>query len=175
MDRVTGSETKQAIGLVTFAAAVVIASQYFAKPAFLKAFADEPKVKQGRVDAIIEYLQPRLQQGDLVQPLDWTGGAIHAMYILHARLATRYMQDYYFYHHVSNPTIQAFRKDFIEQMNKQRPRFIIAITSEDKPWPSGRDTTRSFPELQALIQLEYDQAASGEGYAIYERKKPSEH
>ena len=49
-----------------------------------------PPPKDGRVDEIVAFLQPKLRAGDTVQPLDWTGGAIHAMLILRAKIATPY-------------------------------------------------------------------------------------
>lgn len=44
--------------------------------------------KGGQVDEIAGWLKSRLQPGDLVQPLDWTGGSIHAMLLAEAELAT---------------------------------------------------------------------------------------
>ncbi|WP_347989907.1 hypothetical protein [Methylomonas sp. AM2-LC] len=124
--------------------------------------------KNGRVDDIISWLKPRLNPGDLVQPLDWTGGAIHAMLFSEAQLATRYIYDYYFYHHLSNPFIQGLRQAFICQMTQLRPRFIIDVPGEDKPWVSGVDTTREFPELRDFIAKNYKPAHQGNNYIIYE-------
>ncbi len=103
-----------------------------------------PPPKDGRVDEIAAFLQSNFKPGDLVQPLDWTGGAVHAMLIARAQLATRFVYDFHFYHHISSPYIQGLRGQFIESMKETRPRFVIQITADDKPWVSGPDTTREF-------------------------------
>ena len=125
--------------------------------------------KDGRVDEIAAWLKARLHDGDTVQPLDWTGGSIHAMLLSEARLATRFMYDYHFYHHISQPLIQDLRKSFIRQMQTKRPRFIIEVET-NKPWVSGLDSTRSFPELEEFMKRHYRVAFKGKGYSIYERK-----
>lgn len=124
--------------------------------------------KQGRVDEIAAWLSPRLQPGDRVQPLDWTGGSIHAMLIAKARLATEFLYDYHFYHHLSSPLIQALRGEFMDQLIQAKPRFIIEIETQ-KPWVSGHDTSREFPELKAFIQAGYAAVHAGDGYRIHER------
>jgi hypothetical protein len=126
--------------------------------------------KQGRVDEIAKFLELNLQPGDTVQPLDWTGGAIHAMLISGARIATPFIYDFHFYHHISNPYIQTLRHKFIAALEESSPRFIIQITSLDKPWVSGADTTREFAELESVIDEEYRIVSKGNGYTIYESK-----
>lgn len=125
--------------------------------------------KYGRVDAIADFLQEHLHEGDRVQPLDWTGGAVHAMLIARARLATPYIYDYYFYHHISNPTIQRLRADFIADLSSHPPRFIIDV--QKSPRPRGRDTSQEFPELRAFMAAHYAAVQKGEGYIIYEWQK----
>lgn len=122
--------------------------------------------KYGRVDAIAEFLQKHLTEGDRVQPLDWTGGAVHAMLIAQARLATPFIYDYYFYHHISDPTIQELRAKFIEDLSAHPPRFIIDV--QKSPRPHGRDTSNEFPELRAFIANHYTAVQNGDGYVIYE-------
>ena len=129
--------------------------------------------KGGRVDEIAKQLKARLHHGDTVQPLDWTGGSIHAMLLSEARLATKFMYDYHFYHHVSTPLIKALRSEFIDQLQTSRPKFIVAV-EEGKPWVSGLDSTRSFPELEELMNRHYVVACRGKGYLIYEINKESE-
>ncbi len=125
--------------------------------------------KGGRVDEIATWLKANLSQGDRVQPLDWTGGSIHAMLLSEARLATKFMYDYHFYHHVSAPLIQTLRSEFIEQLQAAVPRFVISVET-NKPWVSGLDSTRSFPELSEFLKMHYVVAFEGNGYLIYERK-----
>jgi len=120
----------------------------------------------GRVDEIAHYLKSNMEPGDTVQPLDFIRGAVHAMLLAKAKIATPFIYDLQFYHHISNPYIQNIRKQFITQMKEVKPRFVIRVT--DKPWPSGRDTTRDFPALDEFLQNRYHTAHEGDGYKIFE-------
>ncbi len=122
-----------------------------------------------KAEEIAGYLKPRLAPGDTVQPLDWTGGAVHGMLRSEATLATRFLYDFHFYHHVSSPYIRALRGRFISEFDAAQPRFVVEIES-DKPWVWGHDTTREFPELRRRLMARYRKALQGTGYAIYERK-----
>jgi len=127
--------------------------------------------KYGRVDEIANWLKSRLRPGDTVQPLDWTGGSIHGMLLAGAKLPTQFMYDYHFYHNVSTPYIQGLRKLFISQLRNKSPRFIIKVDNTyflRKPWVSGIDTTREFPELHKFIDDNYLIVFKGKGYQIYE-------
>jgi len=131
-----------------------------------------PPPKGGRVDAIADFLRREMRPGDTVQPLDWTGGAVHAMLLARAKIATNFIYDFHFYHHVSSPYIQSLRRRFLSQMELARPRFIVEITGPDKPWPSGADTTRNFPGLREYLRKHYRvvQAEERLEYVIYERR-----
>lgn len=124
--------------------------------------------KNGRVDEIAGWLKRNLHPSDTVQPLDWSGGSIHAMLLAKADLATHFMYDYHFYHNVSLPYIQGLRRTFISQLHETNPRFIIDVDT-NKPWVSGQDTTREFPELQQFIYQCYTVAFQANGYRIYQR------
>ncbi|MEA2700171.1 MAG: hypothetical protein QOI66_4442, partial [Myxococcales bacterium] len=131
----------------------------------------QPSVKSGQVDEMAAFLRARLRPGDTVQPLDWTGGAVHAMLIARARLATRFMYDFHFYHHVSHPFIQLLRRRFLDEFQRAQPRFVLEYFGENKPWPSGKDTTREFPELQQILATSYRVQQSGLEYRIHERRE----
>lgn len=124
--------------------------------------------KNGRVDAIARFLQLRLEPGDQVQPLDWTGGAVHAMLLAQARAATPFIYDYHFYHHLSQPYIQTLRQRFIQKLKQTEPRFMVEIQT-DKPWVTGPDTSRTFQELTDFLASHYSISTKGDGYIIYER------
>lgn len=124
--------------------------------------------KNGVPDQIAEFLNSHLKPGDKVQPLDWTGGAIHGMLIAHAPLATRFIYDFHFYHHISDPYIKNLRREFITELTSARPRFIINVF-DNKPWPSGLNTSRDFPELQSFINNYYKVVHTGITYNIFER------
>lgn len=125
--------------------------------------------KEGRVDAMAGFLVANLRPGDRVQPLDWTGGAVHAMLIAGAPLATEFISDSAFYHAVSTEYIQGLRRRFVTALASSSPRFVVEV-NKDKPWITGLDTTEEFPELRSLLASDYDVAQLGDGYTIYERK-----
>lgn len=119
---------------------------------------------------IEDFLAENLEPGDQVQPLDWTGGSLLAMLETRAPIATSYVFDFYFYHHVSDPYIQSLRSDFMIQLQESKSRFIIEVTAIDKPWVTGEDTSRDFPELRAFLNEYYSVTMEKEDYIIYERK-----
>jgi hypothetical protein len=125
--------------------------------------------ENGRVDAIANLLKSQLNAGDTVQPLASAGGIVQAMLRSEAVIATPYMEDYTFYHHVSNPYIQLLRHDFMRRMQEQKPRFIIELLK--KPDLSGPDTSTEFPELQSFIQENYVVLQENRGYAVFELKR----
>jgi hypothetical protein len=122
-----------------------------------------------RADEIGDWLRVHLRPGDTVQPLDWTGGAVNGMLLAHAPLATRFLYDYHFYHHVANPYIQQLRTQFMSQLREARPRFVIQV-NHGKPWVRGEGTTREFPQLESFLAQDYRPAFEGAGYRILERR-----
>lgn len=123
-----------------------------------------------RVDQIAAFLREQhLQPSDTVQPLDWTGGAIHAMLLAKAKLATRFLYDYHFYHDISNPYIKRLKLQFLEQLARAKPRFVIEVKTW-KPALKGYDTTEDFIELKQMLTKDYNVARVGDGYLIHERK-----
>lgn len=125
--------------------------------------------KYGRPDAIAAHLKEHLKPGDTVQPIDWTDGVIHGMLLARAPLATRYMYDYHFYHHVSDPFVQSIRADFIKQLEIDPPRYLVEI--KHGLWPTGMDTADRFPALEAF-KVGYLIAHQGDGFTILERQSP---
>ena len=91
--------------------------------------------------------------------------------MLEARVppTSRYLYDFYFYHHVSNPEIQFIRKDLINQLVISRPKVIIQYY-DGRPWVSGKDTTREFPELQQFLTDNYYVDKDKNGYRLWMRK-----
>jgi len=121
-----------------------------------------------RAEEIAHFLEKNLQAGETVQPLDWTGGTLLAMLETHTPIATPYVFDFYFYHHVSSPYIQSLRVDFMNQLQTASPRYIVEVTAIDKPWVSGEDTTREFPELREFLNENYSVTMDRNDYIIYE-------
>jgi hypothetical protein len=128
-------------------------------------------LKSGVPDETDQFLRLHSKPGDTVQPLDWTGGAVHGMLMARAKLSTRFIYDFHFYHHISNPYIIRLRQEFLSELGVKKPRFVIQVLGKDKPWPSGLDTTQEFPELQAFLDQYYTTAQSGSTYRILERRE----
>lgn len=138
--------------------------------AFLRQLDDKPVyIAASRADELSRFLENNLEAGDTVQPLDWTGGTLLAMLETRTHIATPYVFDFYFYHHVSEPYIQSIRADFMKELQTANPRFIIEVTAIDKPWVSGPDTSREFPELRKFLNEQYSITIQKDDYVIYER------
>jgi hypothetical protein len=136
---------------------------------FLRQLEGKPIVTSSdRAVEIAGFLEQHLEAGDTVQPLDWTGGTLLAMLETRASLATSYVFDFYFHHHISDPYIQSLQSDFMTQLQETQPRFIIEVTAIDKPWVSGHDTSREFSELRAFLDEYYSITIQGEDYSIHE-------
>ncbi len=126
--------------------------------------------KEGRVDEIAAFLESNLRPGDTVQPLDWVGGAVHAMLINRVKIATPFIYDEYFYHDLNLPFVQRIRQRFIDDLTLAMPRYVVEVY-DDGPYsePTGPNTSRDFPELRAFLAENYSIVKEGQGYRIYER------
>lgn len=122
-----------------------------------------------RVAVMSQYLRVHLRRGESVQPLDWTGGSLHAMQKARAPLATRFIYDFLFYQNVSTEYIRGLRTQFLDEFDRARPQILLQVYAEDKPWMSGPDTTRSFPALEHRIVSRYHVTVNRPGYRIWER------
>jgi hypothetical protein len=129
--------------------------------------------KGGRVDELASFLKASLRPGDTVQPLDWTGGVVHAMLIAEAEPATPFLYDFPFYHHVKAPYVFELRGRFLQAIRRAQPRFVIEVPGEDKPWVRGIETTRAFNKLRRFLDANYLETARRSGYVIYERRPAS--
>lgn len=126
----------------------------------------------GRPDAIANFLEDNLTEGDTVQPMDWAmGGAVHGMLMAEAKIATPFIYGFHFYHHVSHGYIHQLRSRFIEAFEDGRPRFVIQYIGEEG-WVSGEDTTRRFEALENLLDKHYVICRRYGPCVIYERRRP---
>jgi hypothetical protein len=124
------------------------------------------------VEAVADYLTEHLEPGDRVQPIDTTKGAVHAMLIAKARLATSFLYDFHFYHHPGQPYVQALRRRMVEELRSSRPRYIVRHT---RPWrPHGPNTAARFEELERIIELQYQVVFPGSRLQILERRTPAD-
>ena len=121
-----------------------------------------------QIQQIASHLQRRLTAQDTVQPLDWTGGAVHAMLLANATPATRFLYDFHFLHHVSHPYIQRLREELMDRLRQAPPRFMIAV--HHRTTMAGPDTDQSFDDLDVMLRDHYDRAVVGDGFTIWERR-----
>jgi hypothetical protein len=157
--------------LSSFILLIVILVSLRPSQTFLRQIQGHPiATSADRAQEIARFLEKNLETGETVQPLDWTGGTLLAMLETRTPIATPYVFDFYFYHHVSNPYIQSLRVDFVHQLQSASPRYIVEVTAIDKPWVSGEDTTREFPELRAFLNEYYSVTIQKDDYVIYERR-----
>jgi hypothetical protein len=122
-------------------------------------------------NGIVGRMEPALAAvwtpGQTIQPIDWTNGTIHAMLRLGARIGTPFFYDYHFHHNVSNPFIQELRARYITAFTVNRPD--VVIRAAQYPRPSGVDTDRAFPELDAILQSNYCAVTQDPDFTIYKR------
>ncbi len=116
-------------------------------------------------DDLSAYLRKNLKEGDTVQPLDWTGGAVHAMLIANAMPGTKFLYTFHFYHHVSNPYTVKLRAEFIEELSANRPAYLLEILQQS--FPRGLDSSLNFPELDILMKNEYAVVEATERYRVW--------
>ena len=128
----------------------------------------------GIPDEIAEYLNEHMEPGDKVQPLDWAWGGIHGVLLARGELATSFVNDFYFYHHVDDPYTIVLRERFIDELEKNRPRYIVETPYETHPHNATPGREYGFPELERFIEDNYKIADKGEGdvYIIYKRETP---
>lgn len=122
-----------------------------------------------RIREMSGYLRQHLEPGDTVQPLDWTGGAIDAMLQARAPIATPYIYDFVFYHHVDTSYIQQQRQRFLEAFDRARPRFVIEVFM--KGTVAGPRTAQTFEDLDTRLHADYRIVYPGDGFVIYERRR----
>ncbi len=124
------------------------------------------------INNVRQYLNTALEANDSVQPLGWISGITQAMLSSKAVLATPYINDFQFYHHVSDDYIKQLRADFIQRLERKKPKFIIKVIegAPFKPKMFGVDVSYEFPELTQLIQQHYQKTDAGNGLIIFRRK-----
>ena len=135
-----------------------------AREAFL---ASAVSTKKGDVpDIFCSFLQSHLDAEDRVQPIGWTGGAVHGMLMAGAKPATRFLYTFHFYHHVQTPLIQKLRSEFMGLLSASPPRFLLESVGE--PFPSGEGTEQDFAIFDRWKNDRYHVAEFGPRYKIWE-------
>ena len=108
-----------------------------------------------------------LPEGGYVQPIDWTKGAIHAMLHARARLATPFLYDYHFRHHVSGPVTQHLRQEFMEALLASPPDIFLDVPT--RPKMKGLDISYDWPEFDRFLSQNYKIVETAEHHIIYLR------
>lgn len=124
------------------------------------------EVKHNVPDAFATYLRNHAKPGDRAQPIDWTYGALHGMLMTDTLPATRFVEFSYFLHSVSTPLIQSLRKEFLTDLEKRPPRFLLEVRSEK--WPNGIDAEKHFQAFEDWRDVHYHVAEQSEHYCIWE-------
>lgn len=127
--------------------------------------------KERRVQALVGDLAGRLRTGDRVQVLDTTEGGINALLLLGVRQPTRFLYDFHFFHDIDTPVIQRLRREFMGDLERRPPRFVVLF---ERGWPAGGyERVAAFPELQRYLAVAYRVQVRGDGYLIYAKRDDS--
>lgn len=161
-----GSPLRRALPAALLGALVLLAIR--PAPGFIGTLRGTPldPPKDGRVDEVAAFLQERIEPGEAVQALDWTGGAVHAMFVARVPAATRFICDYHFYHHVSQPVVQRWRQELLTRLATDAPPFVIRF---DGVRATGPDTEAVWADLESFLAEHYEPVRTGERYVILER------
>lgn len=127
------------------------------------------RLKQGVAAEFTRYLRDNLRPGERVQPMDWTYAALHAMLLVDAPPATRFLEYSYFLHSVSHPLIIGFRQEFMAQLEAHPPAVILEACAQD--WPNGIDTEERFVAFEAWRDANYQVAEESAAYRIWRRNE----
>jgi hypothetical protein len=118
---------------------------------------------------VAEFLRRHAQPGDRVQPLDVANGAVHAMWLVEADLATSFLYDFHFYHHADSPYIRGLRDRLLRELDRSKPRFLIAATQP--AFRARGPGSATFPELDQWIFRHYVRVYRNGGLDVLESRK----
>ena len=125
------------------------------------------------VDALAADLRRRLQPGDRVQVVDTTAGAIHALFIDDAVLATRFLYEFPLRENLYPPELTGlcdrYKAEFMAELEAASPRLVVVM---EKSWAEvGYDRLDSFPAFVAWLDRGYRTIVDDDahGFRIYER------
>lgn len=121
----------------------------------------DTKIVTGMEIAIQKWCPP----GCTMQPIDWTKGAISAMLHTQTPLATRFLYDYHFRHHISRPEIQSIRAEFMASLSEAYPEMILEVPT--RPRAKGHDISYDWPELDQFIRENYKVMETQEHHVVY--------
>jgi hypothetical protein len=103
-----------------------------------------------RNEYVGELLQARAQPGDRVQILDTTGGAADIALRAGLQPASRFVEDFHFYHDVNSGVNAKLRRELMADLLRNQPRFILFFR---RSWyvRMNYDDVARFPELARYL------------------------
>jgi hypothetical protein len=122
---------------------------------------------RARVDAVAALVKPVLDRGRTVQMFDETVAGLQVLYVLHAPPATRFLNDFHFFHHEEHPYIQGLRRELLDQLRASRPGMVVVFRT-GQPMPlGGLDRIKRFPEVAAWVADGYRLSHEGDVFRVY--------
>lgn len=113
-------------------------------------------------------LSGRVPEHETIQSMDIMSGTINICLRLHIFQATRFLNDAFFYFEYTHPYVQKLRNEFLRDLDKKKPLFIIMSRGG---FPiEGYDRIKHFPELDAWLHEHYVLDREREIYRLYKRK-----
>jgi len=106
-----------------------------------------------------------LPENGRAQPIDWTKGAVHAMLHQRTTLATPFLYDYHFRHHVSGPVTSKLRETFMEALRATPPDLFLEVPT--RPKMKGLDISYDWPEFDRFLEDNYTIVEAAEHHVIH--------
>ena len=124
-----------------------------------------------RSKQIAAYLTNHLKPGDTVQGIDGSGDGQGALLLVQATVATRFLEDIPLYMQPTNPATQKIRQEFMSDLSRKPPKFIVYI--HNMFHPGGGNRLKEFTALYNFINNQYEIAENmNDEYTIYRLKQP---
>jgi hypothetical protein len=104
--------------------------------------------------------------------MDDVAGGLHALFLLHAPQATRFLFDVPFYHHNDHPYVRRLRREFLEELRRTQPEAIVLFDYEGR-MDGGFDRLTRFPALALWLENGYRLAREGDRFRLFIRRGES--
>jgi len=125
--------------------------------------------RNGSVDRMIAVLDKYAKPADLIQPIDWIrGGTVHAMLNKKMKIATPFICDNHFKHHLHEKSTHVLIDKFFLALKRSSPRFILESLTH--VFPEGKYTTPKLPEkILDYIENNYNKLHVDEAFILYQK------
>jgi hypothetical protein len=122
--------------------------------------------EHGVVADMTQAINEVVPAGVVVQPIDWTTGAVQALLRTEHPIGTRFLYDYHFYHHVQTPVVQKLRAEFVSQLISCKVPFVLQERREFEDVMTGIHTSDRFDELDRVLKERYESVHEGHTYRL---------